>query len=120
MTNRTTLLAFLAIQILLFAGASLVHASVLAGGHEHVRARTAEGVIAAVLALGLAFCLLRPAAARVTALAVQVFALLGTLVGVFTISVGVGPQTLADKLFHGVLLMVLVAGLLAAWRAPRH
>lgn len=114
-----TLITILAVEILLFAGAALIHAGVLAGGHEHSQARTAEGVIAAVLALGLVLCLLRPAATRMIALVVQGFALLGTLVGVFTITVGIGPQTLADKAFHGLLLVVLIAGLVAAWRAPR-
>lgn len=119
MKPPATLATILVVQILLFAGASLVHAGVPVGGYEHAQARTAEGVIAAVLVLGLALCLLRPAAARTTALAAQDFALLGTLVGVFTITVGVGPQTLADKAFHGLLLVVLIAGLVAAWRVPR-
>ena len=119
MKPSATLAMILAVEILLFAGAALVHAGILISGHEHGPARTAEGVIAAVLVLGLIICLLRPAAARATALAVQGFALLGTLVGVFTIAVGIGPQTLADKAFHGVLLVVLIAGLVAAWRAPR-
>ncbi|MFC5392457.1 hypothetical protein [Bosea vestrisii] len=119
MKPSATLTTILAVEILLFAGATLVHAGILIGGHEHGPARTAEGVIAAVLVLGLIICLLRPAAMRTIALAVQGFALLGTLVGVFTITVGVGPQTLADKAFHGALLMVLFAGLVAAWRAPR-
>ncbi|WID96257.1 hypothetical protein QO058_26605 [Bosea vestrisii] len=119
MTSRSTLLTFLTVEILLFAGASLIHAGIPIAGSEHVQAMTAEGVIAAVLTLGLAIGGLRPAAARTTALAVQGFALLGTLVGVFTIAVGVGPQTPADKAFHGVLLVLLVAGLVAAWRARR-
>jgi len=119
MKPTATLTTILAVEILLFTGAALVHAGVLVGGYEHAQARTAEGVISAVLALGLVICLLRPAAARTTALAAQGFALLGTLVGVFTIAVGVGPQTLADKAFHGVLPVGLVAGLVAAWRTPR-
>lgn len=118
MKPPATLITIPAVEILLFAGAALIHAGVLVGGHEHSQARTAEGVIAAVLALGLVLCLLRPATMRTTALAVQGFALLGTLVGVFTIAIGVGPQTLADKAFHGLLLVVLVAGLVAAWRSP--
>lgn len=118
MTSRSTLLAFLAIEILLFAGASLIHAGIPFSGHEHAQS-TAEGVIAVVLALGLAICLLRPAAARTVALAAQGFALLGTLVGAFTIAVGVGPQAPADKVFHGILLVLLVAGLVAARRARR-
>ncbi|CAD5253809.1 conserved membrane hypothetical protein [Bosea sp. 62] len=119
MKPPATLLAFLAIEILLFAGASLIHAGILVGGYEHSQASAAEGVIGAVLALSLVLCLLRQAIMRTTALAVQAFALLGTLVGVFTIMVGVGPQMAADKAFHGLLLVVLVAGLVAAWRAAR-
>lgn len=119
MTRQSMLLAIIAIEILLFAGASLIHSGIPFGGYEHVQARTAEGVIAAVLTLGLAICLLRPAATRTVALAVQGFALLGTLVGAFTIAVGVGPQAPADKAFHGVLLALLVTGLVAAWRARR-
>ncbi|MCP4565096.1 MAG: hypothetical protein GY873_04900 [Bosea sp.] len=119
MKPHATLATVLTVEVLLFAGASLVHAGVLIGGYEHAQARTAEGVIGAVLALGLVICLLRPAAARRAALVVQGFALLGTLVGLFTIAAGVGPQTLADKAFHGLLLVVLIAGLVAAWRVPR-
>ncbi|MGX1790874.1 hypothetical protein ACWIGM_29280 [Bosea sp. NPDC055332] len=119
MKSPATLTAILVVEILLFAGAALVHAGVLIGGYEHAQARTAEGVIGTVLALGLVICLLRPAATRVIALVVQGFALLGTLVGVFTITIGIGSQTLADKAFHVVLLVVLAAGLVAAWRAPR-
>lgn len=119
MKPSTTLITILAVEILLFAGASLIHAGVLVGGHEHSQARMAEGVIGAVLALGLVLCLLRPAMMRTIALSVQGFALLSTLVGILTIMVGVGPQTAADKVFHGLLLVVLVAGLVAAWRAPR-
>jgi len=119
MNPAARLTTILAVEILLFAGAALIHAGVLVGGYEHGQARTAEGVIGVVLALGLALCLLRPVATRMIALVVQGFALLGTLAGVFTITVGIGPQTLADKAFHGVLLVVLIAGLVAAWRTPR-
>ncbi|TCU13457.1 hypothetical protein EV132_112155 [Rhizobium sullae] len=105
----------LAFEAFLFAAASLVHAGLLFGGYEHWRAATAEGVIAAVLVFGLFARLIRPASARVTALAVQVFALLGTLIGAFTIAIGIGPQTTVDHAFHLFLLAVLASGLVG-WR----
>ncbi|MCD6671869.1 MAG: hypothetical protein LT106_03365 [Burkholderiaceae bacterium] len=112
MTRRISLL--LAFQAALFAAASLVHAGVLFSGYEHSRAAIAEGVIALVLLAGLIVSGVRSASARTIALAVQGFALLGTLVGAFTIAVGVGPQTTADYVFHAVLLALLVWGLVVA------
>lgn len=112
--------ALLGFEALLFAAASLVHAGIILGGYEHSRAATAEGVIAAVLALGLIACIGAPKRARLIALAVQAFALLGTLVGAFTIAIGIGPQTAADKTFHVILVVLLVAALLVMARsAPR-
>jgi hypothetical protein len=109
----------LAFQAILFAAASLVHAGVLFSGYEHSRAATAEGVITLVLFAGLVGSLVRPTSARTITLVAQGFALLGTLVGAFTIAVGVGPQTTADYVFHAVLLALLVSGLVTAWRSDR-
>lgn len=108
----------LAFQAILFGAASLIHAGVLVAGYEHSRAAIAEGVIALVLLAGLIASLVRPASTRTIALVVQGFALLGTLVGAFTIAVGVSPQTTADYVFHVVLLALLVSGLVVTWRRP--
>lgn len=118
MTTRWTT-RLLAVQTFLFASASLVHAGVLVSGYEHSRAAIAEGVIALVLLAGLAIGIARPAATRTIALAAQGFALLGTLVGAFTIAIGVGPQTRPDYLFHILLLVLLVSGLVVAWKSKR-
>jgi len=101
----------LASEVALFALASLVHAGALGDGHRHAPAATAEGVIAAILLAGLVGYLLIPTRAHQAALTAQVAALLGTLIGLFTIIIGVGPQTGADYVFHAVLLLVLPAGL---------
>ena len=69
--------------------------------------------IAAVLLVGLTGVFVRPASARNVAVAALEFALLGTLVGLFTIAIGVGPQTTADLLFHALLV-----GALACHRDP--
>lgn len=116
MTRLTKLL--LAFQAILFAAASLVHAGVLLSGYEHSRAATAEGVIALVLLAGLVGSLVRPASARTIALAAQGFALLGTLVGAFTIAVGVGPQTTAGLLHAVWACRKAVARSQKSWEPP--
>jgi hypothetical protein len=117
--KSSKLLAFLAVQVALFALASLAHRGVLLNGYEHVRAAIAEAVIAAVLAAGLLLSLMRPWSARAFALAAQGFALLGTLVGVTMILIGVGPRTAPDIALHGVMLVVLTLGLVVAWNTAK-
>lgn len=104
--------SLLAFEGAIFGGASLLHAGVLLDGYQHGRAATAEGVIAAVLLIGSGACLVRPQAAWAIALATQACALLGTLVGAFTIAIGVGPQTTADYGLHLLMLAVLLSGLM--------
>ena len=103
-------------EVTLFAAASLVHSGVFLGGYEHARAATAEGLIAAVLACGIFACFFRPAWTRSVALAVQSFALFATLIGAFTIAIGIGPQTMADRVFHLLLLLVLISGFVATFK----
>jgi hypothetical protein len=102
---------FLALEAALFAGAALVHAGVLIRGHEHAQAETAEGVIALVLVGGLASALIAPGSSCGVGLAVQGFALLGTLVGLFTIAIGVGPRTALDLMLHITMILLLLTGL---------
>lgn len=107
---------FLAVEALVFASAALVHAGVVAHGYEHAAARTAESVIAFVLLAGLAATVLAPASNRGIGLGVQGFALLGTIVGLVMIAIGVGPRTALDLTLHGVMVVLLVTGLVAASR----
>lgn len=107
---------FLIVAAAAFAVASSIHGGVLLAGWEHSKAATAEGVIATVLALGLIATWIWPTSARGIALAVMGFALLGTLVGAFTIVVGIGPQTALDIAYHTMLIVGLAAGLIATWR----
>jgi len=98
-------------EALTFIGASLVHFGVLVHGYEHDKARIAEGVIAAVLLAGLIVSLVRSDWTAEAGVAAQGFALLGTLVGLFTIIVGVGPRTVPDLVYHGAIIAVLGWGL---------
>lgn len=101
-----------------YVAASLIHRGVLMSGYQHQRAATAEAVIAAVLLGGLAVALRRPGWTRVIGLLAQGFALLGTLVGIFTIAIGVGPRTVPDLAYHVGIVLVLVSGLVVAARMP--
>jgi len=75
-------------------------------------------VIAAVLLAGLATTWLAPAVTLGTGLAAHTFALLGTLVGLFTIAIGVGPRTVPDRAYHVSIVAVLIWGLVVAKRTP--
>lgn len=113
----TTIRTLLFIQILLFWAAASVHAGVFIGGWEHREAFIAETVIGTVLFIALLLTFVTPRRIRIIALAAQTFALIGTLVGLFTIVIGVGPRTIPDLITHALMIAFLVAGLLAAKRA---
>jgi hypothetical protein len=91
--------------------AALVHGGVVLGGYEHQQAATAESIIGSVLLAALTLTWIRPAWTRTIAIAAQTFGLLGTLVGMFTIAIGIGPRTAPDVVYHLVLLTLLVFGL---------
>lgn len=112
----------LSLEALGFATAALVHAGALLQGYEHREAMVAESVIAVVLVLGLVGGAIAPPRRRAVALAVQGFALMGTLVGIVMIAVGIGPQSAFDVVLHTGFVALLIAGLAATARfrlAPR-
>jgi hypothetical protein len=111
-----TIERFLFVETLAFFSAAMVHSELLIQGYLHRRACIAESVIGTVLLGGLLINLVRPLLARRVGLAVQSFALLGTLVGLAMVFMGVGPQTRPDLVFHLALLLLLSAGLSSAYR----
>jgi hypothetical protein len=108
--------AWMLVEALTLGIASMVHAGLLVPGYAHPQARTAEAVIATVLVLASVETWLRPAGARRAAIFGQGFALLGTLVGLLTIVIGIGPHTVPDVVYHTLLLAMLAAGLTMAVR----
>jgi hypothetical protein len=108
--------AFLAFEAVTFITAALIHAGVIGQGYQHPGAMTGESVIATALVIGLAFTWTTVASTRTVGLVAQGFALLGTLVGISTIVVGVGPQTLPDITYHLAITAVLIVGLVVAAR----
>lgn len=97
-----------------FVIAALTHFGVLFEGYAHRQASIAESVIAVVLLAGLGGTWVWPARTRLISLIVQAFALLGTLVGGFTIMIGVGPRMLPEGIYHLAILALLVCGLVFA------
>lgn len=114
--NRQTQI-FLGVEVVIFLLAALTHFEVLFDGYADRGAGIAESVIGLVLIAGLALVTVRPASARTVGIVVQVFALVGTFVGL-TLLVAVGPSTLLDLTFHLVMALVLITGLMVTIRAP--
>lgn len=115
MTN--TIRLFMLLEAATFAIAALIHSGVLITGYAHQQAAIAEGVITLVLLVGVAVTWIRPAWLWHAGVAAQGFALLGTLVGMFTIAVGIGPRTIPDIAYHIGIVIVLVWGLRVTMRA---
>jgi len=103
---------FLLAEAAAFIVAASIHFDILMGGYAHEKAGIAESVIALVLLAGLAWTWIRPRSVRAAGLAAQALALLGTIVGIFTIVIGVGPRTVPDIVYHIVMVIVLAIGLL--------
>lgn len=112
-----TIRLFLLVEAAAFGVAATIHSGRLIAGSAHREAMIAETAIAAALALGLLVSWMRPASTRTAGLAAQGFALFWTLVGVFTIIIGIGPRTAPDVIYHVGIVIVLIAGLVTAWRA---
>ncbi len=113
-----TIHGYLLLEALAFFAAALVHAGHLVPGYEHRAARIAETVLGLALLAGLVIGLLRPALTRAVGLAAQGFGLVGTVVGIFTIVVGIGPQSTADLIYHLAMVALLGWGLATAARVP--
>jgi hypothetical protein len=107
---------FLSVEAASFYAAALLHSGIVAAGHAHWKAATAESVIGTVLLLGLLWTVFSPGSSRAAGLGAQGFALLGTCVGVFTIIIGVGPRTPLDFALHAGFIALLITGLTRVWR----
>ena len=105
----------LVLEAAAFALAALVHFGVLATGFEDQAAGTAESIIGIVLIAGAGIATAQPGWTRPIAIAVQGFALLGSLIGL-TLAITVGPTTIPDLVFHAGIVIVLAWGLVSTWR----
>jgi peptidoglycan/LPS O-acetylase OafA/YrhL len=99
------------VEAVAFAVASIIHGGHVIPGYGHRNAYIAEAVLAIALFGGVVITVLAPERARRSGLLAQGFALLGTLVGLVTIAVGVGPRTLPDVIYHIAMVVLLIGGL---------
>jgi hypothetical protein len=108
---------FVAAEAVTFLVAASIHRGFLLSGYQHQAASVGESVIAIVLFIALLLTWIRPTNTRLFGLVGQGFAFLGTLVGLFTIAIGVGPRTVPDVTYHALILAVLAWGLIVTYRA---
>jgi hypothetical protein len=108
---------FIAAEAVTFLVAASIHRGFLIPGDQHQAASIGESVIACVLFIALLLTWIRSANTRLFGLVGQGFAFLGTLVGLFTIAIGVGPRTMPDVAYHVSILAVLAWGLIVTYRA---
>jgi hypothetical protein len=104
------------LEAMTFLAAAAIHAGLLVDGYQHREARIAETVIGAVLLAGAAAASVNPRWARPAGLVAQGFALIGTLVGIATIAIGIGPRTFADISYHILIVLMLIYGFVVAFR----
>ena len=102
------------LEAMTFFAAAAIHAGLLVDGYQHREARIAESVIGAVLLAGAVAASINQRWTRPAGLIAQGFALVGTLVGITTIAIGIGPRTFTDIIYHILIVFVLVYGLVAA------
>src|SRR5438132_56663 len=119
MTTTQIQRMFLLVDGASFAIAGFIHSGLLGMG-SHRAASIAESSLAVVVLLGLMLTWVWPTRVRLIALVAQTIALLGTLVGAFTIAIGIGPRTPPDIVFHVTILAVLAGGLVVSARAPTY
>ena len=106
-----TIRLFLLVEGFAFLTAALTHFGVLFPGYSHRQASIAESVIASALFVGAGISIARPRLTSRAGILAQGFALFGTLVGIFTIAVGVGPRTRPDIVYHFLIVISLAVGL---------
>ena len=117
MTKQQTVRAFLLIEAVAFVIAGAIHSGIFVAIDTHYQAATAESIIGVVLLMGFGLTWLWPTWTRLIGLLAQAFAAFGTMVGLFTIAVGVGPRSVGDIAFHLAILAVLGWGIVITARS---
>jgi hypothetical protein len=102
---------------LLVEAATYVVAAAVHFGTSDSAAAVAETAIAVVLLSGWSVTWKRPASTPTIGLAAQAFAFLFTLVGIYTIAIGIGPRSIPDIVYHLGIVAVLAWGIAVANRA---
>src|SRR6185437_15960758 len=92
MAMQQTVRAFLLIEAVAFIIAGAIHSGMFVSFDTHYQAAIAESIIGVMLLIGFGLTWVWHAQTRLIVLLAQALAALGTMVGLFTIAVGVGPR----------------------------
>ena len=115
---RKTIRLFLLLEGVSFLIAAAIHSGLMTTVDRNQGATIAESTIGVVLLIGYGLSWLWSAQTLIFGIVAQTFALLGTLIGVYVVLIGVGPNTIPDIIYHFAILAVLVWGLVIVARAP--
>jgi len=109
---------FLFAEALAFTVAALIHTGLPAEEYGRRDAIVFESVLAGILFLGYSSSRYDQSWTRSIGLAVQGIALLGTVIGRFSIIAGAGPAIIFDLVFYRAITFILLWGLTVTIIAP--
>jgi hypothetical protein len=109
---------FLFAEAAAFAIAALIHAGLPTEEYGHRDAIMFESVLAGILFLGYSLTLYNRSWTRQIGIAFQGIALVGTVVGRFSIIAGAGPTIVFDLVFYRAITAILLWGLIVTILAP--
>jgi hypothetical protein len=109
---------FLFAEAAAFAIAALIHAGLPAEEYGHRDAILFESVLAGILFLGYFLTLYNRSWTRQIGIVFQGIALLGTVVGRFSIIAGAGPMIVFDLVFYRAITAILLWGLIVTILTP--
>jgi hypothetical protein len=109
---------FLVAEALAFTVAALIHASLPGEEFGHPDATTFESVLASILFVGYGLSRYDQSWTRRIGIAVQGIALLGAVIGRFSIIAGAGPTIVFDLVFYRAISAILLWGLIVTIIGP--
>lgn len=109
---------FLFAEAAAFAIAAVLHAGLPAEEYGHPDAIIFDSVLAGILFLGYSLSRYDQSWTRRIGIAVQGIALLGTVIGRFSIIAGAGPTIIFDLVFYRAITFILLWGLTVTIIAP--
>lgn len=106
----------------LFFFGAVQHAGFAIGRFQEPRivpAAIVEALCGLALTWGVIALARRARSARRTAVATNLIALFGVIIGVVALALGAGPRTASNDLYHRMMLVMIAAALLLIWFSKR-
>jgi hypothetical protein len=102
----------------LFFFGAVQHAGIAIGSFSEPRivpAALVETLCGLALAWGVIAIAMGAQSARRTAVITNLIALFGVLLGIASLSLGAGPRTASNDLYHGIMLILIAGALVLIW-----